>query len=179
MDLNEPLTAECLGANLCIVGVTELSRLPKGTLLKFPSGAELSVEEYNPPCHDMGSKLAKMYTTRSGTLLMTTAFSKAAMHTRGLVGVVEVPGSVSSGDEVLTVRGLYRRIPSTCAVTLTPPRSVRRSRSASPEQPHRPTAIMTAVTSRAFMNRRRSGCRLLIDSSPWVPMVIPGRGLTC
>ena len=100
MDLNEPLTAECLGANLCIVGVAELSRLPKGTLLKFPSGAELIVEEYNPPCHDMGTKLAKMYATRSGKPLMTTAFSKAAIHTRGVVGVVEVPGSVSSGDEV-------------------------------------------------------------------------------
>ena len=101
MDLKEPLTAECLGANLCIVGVPELSRLPKGSLLKFPSGAELIVEECNPPCHDMGTKLAKMYTTRSGTPLMTTAFSKAAKHTRGVVGVVEVAGSVSSGDEVI------------------------------------------------------------------------------
>ena len=100
MDLNEPLTAECLGANLCLVGVAELSRLPKGTLLKFPSGAELIVEEYNPPCHDMGSKIAKMYATHSGKPLSSTAFSKAAKHTRGIVGVVEVAGSVSSGDEV-------------------------------------------------------------------------------
>jgi hypothetical protein len=100
MDLTEPLTAECLGANLCLVGVPELSRLPKGTLLTFPSGAVLIVEEYNPPCHEMGTKLAKMYTTRSGKPLSSTAFSKAAKHTRGVVGVVEVPGSASSGDEV-------------------------------------------------------------------------------
>jgi len=101
MDLSEALTAECLGANLCLIGVPELSRLPKGTLLKFSSGAELIVEEYNPPCHDMGTKIARMCTTRSGKPLSSTEFSKAAIHTRGVVGVVDVPGSVSSGDEVI------------------------------------------------------------------------------
>ena len=65
--LDETLTAERLGANLCISGVPELSRLPKGTLLKFSSGAELAVEEYNPPCHDMGKKLASIHTTKSGS----------------------------------------------------------------------------------------------------------------
>jgi len=100
MDLSEPLTATRLGANLCLAGLRELSRLPKGTLLKFPSGAELVVEEYNPPCHDMGRKLASMYTTRSGEMLSSTAFSQAAKLTRGVVGVVEVAGIVSAGDEV-------------------------------------------------------------------------------
>ena len=100
MDLSEPLSATDLGANLCLAGINELSRLPKGTVLKFPSGAELMVEEYNPPCHDMGKKLASKYTTRSGKPLSTTAFSKAAELTRGVVGVVEVPGTVSPGDDV-------------------------------------------------------------------------------
>ncbi len=100
MDLNEPLTATCLGANLCLTGLQELSRLPKGTLLKFPSGAELMVEEYNPPCHGMGKKLAAKYTSRSGEPLSSTAFSKAAKLIRGVVGVVEVAGVISSGDEV-------------------------------------------------------------------------------
>jgi len=100
MDLTEPLTAACLGANLCLTGLPELSRLPKGTLLKFPSGAELLVEEFNPPCHDMGKKLASMYTTHSGDALSSTAFSKAAKHNRGVVGVVEVAGTISAGDEV-------------------------------------------------------------------------------
>ena len=40
MDLKEPLTASSLGANLCLSGVPELSQLPKGSILKFPSGAE-------------------------------------------------------------------------------------------------------------------------------------------
>ncbi len=100
MDLTEPLTATCLGANLCIKGVRELSRLPKGTVLKFPSGAELIVEEFNPPCHDMGKKLASIYTTRSGAELSSTAFSKAAKLNRGVVGVVEVGGTINAGDEV-------------------------------------------------------------------------------
>lgn len=100
MDLSDPLTATALGANLCLSGLRELSHLPKGTLLKFPSGAELTVEEYNPPCHDMGKKLASMYTTRSGEPLSSTAFSKAAKLKRGVVGVVDVAGTISAGDEV-------------------------------------------------------------------------------
>lgn len=100
MDLSEPLTAASLGANLCLTGIQELSRLPKGTVLKFPSGAELMVEEYNPPCHDMGKQLASKYTTRTGEPLSSTAFSKAAKLTRGVVGVVEMAGAISAGDEV-------------------------------------------------------------------------------
>ena len=100
MDLTEPLTATSLGANLCLARVSQLSRLPKGTLLKFPSGVVLTVEEFNPPCHDMGKKIASMYTTHSGDALSSTAFSKAAKHNRGVVGVVEVAGTISAGDEV-------------------------------------------------------------------------------
>jgi MOSC domain-containing protein YiiM len=100
MDLAQPLTAESVGANLCISGISELSRLPKGTVLKFPSGAELVVEEYNPPCKDMGEQLMAKHTTRSGDALTSTSFSKAAKLTRGIVGVVDVPGAISVGDDV-------------------------------------------------------------------------------
>ncbi|MDH4124353.1 MAG: MOSC domain-containing protein [Gammaproteobacteria bacterium] len=100
LDLSTPLTAACLGANLCFSGVPELSRLPKGSLLKFPSGAELMVEEYNPPCHDMGKKIASRYTTRAGKSLASTAFSKAAKLSRGVVGVVEAAGIIRPGDTV-------------------------------------------------------------------------------
>ena len=100
MDLVEPLRAGRLGANLCIEGVDELSRLPKGTTLEFPSGAVLAVEEYNPPCHDMGTLLAEEHTTNSGDKLSSTAFSKAAKLTRGIVGVVDVPGTINAGDAV-------------------------------------------------------------------------------
>ena len=73
MDLTETLSAECLGANLCLKGISGLSRLPMGTLLKFPSGVELLVEEYNPPCHDMGKKIAASYATNSGKEILSTA----------------------------------------------------------------------------------------------------------
>jgi MOSC domain-containing protein YiiM len=100
MDLAESLHASSLGVNFCLEGVPELSRLPMGTILKFPSGAELMVEEYNPPCLDMGAKLAAMHTTNSGEPLSNTAFSQAAKFCRGIVGVVEVSGVVFRGDEV-------------------------------------------------------------------------------
>jgi MOSC domain-containing protein YiiM len=100
MDLTEPLTAAAIGANLCIEGIPELSRLSKGTTMTFPSGAELQVEEFNPPCLDMGTKLAESMTTRSGTPLENTAFSKAAKSTRGVIGVVEVAGIINPGDEI-------------------------------------------------------------------------------
>ena len=76
------------------------SRLPKGSTLEFPSGAVLVVEEYNPPCHDMGKLLARECRTRSGDPLSGTAFSKAAKLMRGIVGVVDVPGMIDAGDAV-------------------------------------------------------------------------------
>lgn len=100
LDLAEPLTASIVGANICLDGIDELSRLPKGTTLRFPSGAELMVEEYNPPCLDMGTRLAETHRTRTGEALRTTTFSNAARLLRGIVGVVEVPGDVHAGDEV-------------------------------------------------------------------------------
>ena len=103
MGLENPLTAASLGANLCLSGVPELSRLPKGTLLKFPSGAELMVEEYNPPCREMGQKLAALHAANSGEPLSSVAFSKAAKLSRGVVGVIEVAGTINEGDEVTVI----------------------------------------------------------------------------
>ncbi len=103
MDLKDPITPASLGANLCIEGIPGLSRLPKGTLLKFDSGAELIVEEYNPPCGDMSKIHASLHETRSGEAVSETAFSKAAKLKRGIVGVVEAAGTINSGDEVTVV----------------------------------------------------------------------------
>jgi len=100
MDLSACITAETVGANICLSGIPELSRLPKGTLLKFPSGVELMVEEFNPPCLDMGKMLTTKHQTRSGAPLEQTAFSKAAKLNRGIVGVVEAAGQISAGDDV-------------------------------------------------------------------------------
>jgi hypothetical protein len=101
MDLAEALTAASLGANLCISGINELSRLPKGSILKFPSGCTLMVEEYNPPCKDMSEIQANLHKTNSGKSLSAAAFSKASRLTRGIVGVVEAAGIINAGDEVI------------------------------------------------------------------------------
>ena len=100
MDLKDSLTATSLSANLCLRGVPELSRMPKGTVLKFPSGAELIVVEYNPPCLDKGTYLAGIHETKSGKPLAPTAFAKAAKLSRGVVGVVDVAGEIRAGDDV-------------------------------------------------------------------------------
>ena len=100
MNIVEPLTATSLGANLCLQGIPELSRLPKGTLLKFPSGAELIVEEYNPPCKDMSEIQAAKHTQNSGDKVSMTAFSVASKLSRGVVGVVEATGVINAGDNV-------------------------------------------------------------------------------
>lgn len=103
MDLREPITAASVGANLCVEGIPELSRLPKGTLLQFASGAELIVEEYNPPCSDMSKIQASRHKTKSGEPVSETAFAKAAKLSRGVVGVVEAAGAINAGDEVTVV----------------------------------------------------------------------------
>lgn len=101
MQLSKPLTAATLGANLCLQGIADLSTLPRGTTLKFSSGALLMVEEYNPPCSDMGAKIAQEYRCRSGDAPAANAFSQAAKFHRGVVGVIEVAGSITVGDEVI------------------------------------------------------------------------------
>ena len=103
MGLENTLTAASLGANLCVRGVPEWSRWPKGKMLKFPSGAELRVEEYKPPCREMGQKLAALHAAHSGEPLSSTAFSKAAKLSRGVVGVIEVAGMINEGDEVTVI----------------------------------------------------------------------------
>jgi MOSC domain-containing protein YiiM len=97
MGIDGPITAASVGANLCLEGIPELSRLPRGTLLRFPSGCELIVEEYNPPCKYMGEEQAKLHGVSA------TAFPKASKLKRGIVGVVEAAGTIDPGDEVSVV----------------------------------------------------------------------------
>ncbi len=101
MKLKEPLTAATLGANICVEGVPGFSQLPMGTRLHFPSGAVLAVEEGNPPCSDMGAQIKAKYTTRSGEPAAGHLFAARAFGLRGVVGVVDVPGAIKAGDEIV------------------------------------------------------------------------------
>ena len=100
LDLTEPLSPATLGANLCIEGIDEFSLLPKGTKLLFPSGAVLLVEEYNPPCTDMGAQIVARHSSRSGEPLNKRSWLRPASGRRGLVGVIDMPGEIRAGDEV-------------------------------------------------------------------------------
>lgn len=101
MDLERELSACDLGANICFEGLPGFSQLPKGSKFTFPSGAKIVAVEYNPPCIDMGEVLAEKYASRSGETLTAARFSVAAIGLRGLVGVVDVPGDIHVGDEVM------------------------------------------------------------------------------
>lgn len=87
------------GAGLCPPGFPE-SGLPKGRLPEVPSGTVLLVEECNPACREMGGSPAAKYKSIIGEGVAFTAFSKAAVLSRGVVGAVEVPGSIRAGDTV-------------------------------------------------------------------------------
>lgn len=100
MNLAEPLDGNAASVNLVLAGIPKLSALPKGTLLTFPSGAELTVVEYNPPCREQGMRVAERFTTKDGESPPRTAFPKAAKLKRGVVGVVDVAGEIRVGDDV-------------------------------------------------------------------------------
>tara|TARA_B100000809_G_C14977880_1_gene473383 strand:+ start:270 stop:875 length:606 start_codon:yes stop_codon:yes gene_type:complete len=103
MNLENAIDASTLGANLCLSGIANMSALPKGSLLKFSSGVALLVEEYNPPCLEMGKKLAELHSDRFNQPIANTAFSKAAKLNRGIVGVIEAIGKIHKGDEVTII----------------------------------------------------------------------------
>ena len=101
MDLRDRLSAATLRANVCIQGVPDFSQLPKGSKLVFPSGAVLLVEEENPPCSWVGDQISLRHTTRSGEPARGKLFPRQAMGLRGVVGVVDVPGTIRSGEPVV------------------------------------------------------------------------------
>lgn len=103
MNLKNAINASSLGANLCFSGITNLSALPKGSILKFPSGVELIVEEYNPPCLAMGKKIAAEHKDNNNQSIDNTLFSKMAKLNRGIVGVIETTGRINQGDEVTVI----------------------------------------------------------------------------
>jgi hypothetical protein len=88
---------EWLGANLLLSGIPNLTRLAPGTRLFFSSGAVLYVTHSNNPCSGPGKIIQSQFPDREG---LTAAFVKQAMHRRGLVAVVDLPGQIIEGDAV-------------------------------------------------------------------------------
>jgi MOSC domain-containing protein YiiM len=100
LSLIKPLSAGDVAVNLSIAGIPEFSRLPRGTTLTFEGGVVLMVEEYNPPCSRMSQYVSECHEATTGVALGEADFIEASKFSRGLVGVVEVPGVVFVGEGV-------------------------------------------------------------------------------
>ena len=96
--LNLPeVRPEWLGANLLVAGIPSFSLLPPMTRLFFDSGTVLMVMDENLPCSNPGKVLHEQFPAISG---LASEFPRAALHRRGLVAVVDRPGTIQVGDEV-------------------------------------------------------------------------------
>jgi hypothetical protein len=89
--------AEWLGANLTFSGIPRLTFLPPNTRIIFPSGAVLCVSHENMPCTGPGAVIQSHYPDHPG---LKSGFPKKAIHKRGVVASVEMPGLIHLGDEV-------------------------------------------------------------------------------
>ncbi len=81
------------GANVCFDDASALTRVAPGTRLIFESGAIVVVDGAHDPCVKTGRAISAQLGRN-----VISAFVKAAMHCRGLVGWVERPGLLRVGD---------------------------------------------------------------------------------
>jgi hypothetical protein len=91
------LLPEWLGANICLSGIPNFTQLAPATRLFFSDGAVLMVTYENLPCVGPGKVIQAQFSERGG---LQSRFPKAALHKRGLVAVVEKPGTVRLGEGV-------------------------------------------------------------------------------
>lgn len=92
---------EWLGANVLLSGIPDLTSLSPGTRLAFSSGAVVYVTSSNNPCVGPGNIIQNMFPERTG---LSAAFVQHAMHRRGIVAVVDIPGLISEGDDVALIQ---------------------------------------------------------------------------
>jgi hypothetical protein len=88
---------EWLGANLLMSGLPNLTLLPCGTRLMFPSGACLICEGENDPCRNP-AKVMQMLHPQHPDLLKN--FVRVAQKRRGIVCSVERSGEICQSDTV-------------------------------------------------------------------------------
>lgn len=96
MDLTR-LDAEWIGGNILLAGIPDLSLVPPRTRLVFAGGAVIRVDGDNVPCRFAGAAIASHNPGREGLDLL---FVQKARRLRGLVGYVEKPGTIKTGEAV-------------------------------------------------------------------------------
>jgi hypothetical protein len=103
LGLPTPIPPGCLGENLVVSGIPDLSELPTGTFLLFQNGetirnAVLTVWDENHPCLAPGAVLQEQYPERPG---LAAKFVRAARSHRGLVASAYSSGVIKPGDTVI------------------------------------------------------------------------------
>ena len=86
-----------LAANIAIEGAGPITQLPRGTIIRFPSGASLYVSDLNSPCKAAANLIRKHVRPAQE---QTLPFVPQALGRRGLVAFVYSQGQVSSGDAI-------------------------------------------------------------------------------
>ncbi|VAW25029.1 hypothetical protein MNBD_ALPHA11-1953 [hydrothermal vent metagenome] len=92
----EKIDPEWLGCSICVSGIEHLSLLPPRTILMFEGGVSVRIDGSRGPCKISGRALVKQYEGRDD---LEFAFVRAAKHRRGLVGWVEIPGTIKAGEK--------------------------------------------------------------------------------
>ncbi|WP_462413133.1 MOSC domain-containing protein [Neobacillus sp. Marseille-QA0830] len=93
----EKIEPEWLGANILLIGVPHLTKLPIGSRILFPGGAGLICMGENKPCTLPGAEVQKQYQDHPK---LASRFVKAGYKRRGIVCAVECIGEITSGDQV-------------------------------------------------------------------------------
>ena len=93
----ESILPEWLGANVLVKGFPELTKLPMGSRILFPSGAGLICMGENQPCTLPGDEIQKHYEDHEK---LSSRFVRAGYKRRGIVCAVERPGIIHENDEI-------------------------------------------------------------------------------
>ena len=78
-------------------GIAEFTYLLPTTRLFFSSGAVLVVTNENLPCRISGDSVQAQYPEKPH---LCTDYIKQAVHRRGIIACVEMPGDIAMGDGV-------------------------------------------------------------------------------
>lgn len=93
----DEIKPEWMGANLLVEGIPSLSELKPNSRLFFESGAVILITGNNAPCSTLSAEIASHF---PGQTNLREKIVKNSIRMRGVVAVVELPGSIKKGDSV-------------------------------------------------------------------------------
>lgn len=85
-----------IAANISIEGAGPVTQLPRGTIIRFASGASCYITELNTPCTFAG----RLMNAKADVACDPIKFVKAARGRRGVMAMVYSEGEVAVGDAV-------------------------------------------------------------------------------